>query len=92
MLKNRCKQVALNFWFLLSYLFISMQALADDETINRDFHFFVERVEKLQKTNVTDALLLLDTYQTNVEALSAENQVNTIKFFQNYILILPNIN
>ena len=79
MLKNRYKQVALNFWFLLSYLFISMQALADDETINRDFHFFVERVEKLQKTNVTDALLLLDTYQTNVEVLSAENQV---KYYQ----------
>lgn len=79
MLKNRCKQVTLNFWFLFSYLFISMQALADGETINRDFHFFIERVEKLQKTNVTDALLLLDTHQMNVEALSAENQV---KYYQ----------
>ena len=79
LLKNRCKQVTLNFWFLFSYLFISMQALADGETINRDFHFFIERVEKLQKTNVTDALLLLDTHQMNVEALSAENQV---KYYQ----------
>ena len=79
LLKNRCKQVTLNFWFLFSYLFISMQALADGETINRDFHFFIERVEKLQKTNVTDALLLLDKHQMNIEALSAENQV---KYYQ----------
>ncbi|MFT5298596.1 MAG: diguanylate cyclase (GGDEF)-like protein [Colwellia sp.] len=79
MLKNRYKQVALNFWFLFSYLFISMQALADEETINRDFSFFVERVEKLQKTNITDALELLDSYQTNIATLTVENQV---KYYQ----------
>jgi diguanylate cyclase (GGDEF)-like protein len=79
LLKNRYKQVALNFWFLFSYLFISMQALADEETINRDFSFFVERVEKLQKTNITDALELLDSYQTNIATLTVENQV---KYYQ----------
>lgn len=79
MLKKRYKQVALNFWFLFSYLFISMQALADEETINRDFSFFVERVEKLQKTNITDALVLLDSYQTNIATLTVENQV---KYYQ----------
>lgn len=79
MLKKRYKQVTLNFWFLFSYLFISMQVLADEETINSDFSFFVERVEKLQKTNITDALVLLDSYQTNIATLTVENQV---KYYQ----------
>jgi diguanylate cyclase (GGDEF)-like protein len=56
-----------------------MQALADGSTINREFSLFVERVEKLQKTNITDAFVLLDSYQTNIGALSVENQV---KYYQ----------
>ena len=56
-----------------------MQVLADEETINSDFSFFVERVEKLQKTNITDALVLLDSYQTNIATLTVENQV---KYYQ----------
>jgi diguanylate cyclase (GGDEF)-like protein len=79
LLKNRYKQVALFFYFLFSYLFISMQILADDGTINRDFSAFVEQVEKLQKTNMTDSLVLLDSYQTNISTLSVDNQV---KYYQ----------
>jgi len=79
LLKKRYKQVALHFCFLLSYLFISMQTLADDGKINREFSLFVERVEKLQKTNITDAFVLLDSYQANIGALSVGNQV---KYYQ----------
>ena len=79
MLKKRYKQVTLHFCFLFSYLFISMQILADDGTINREFSLFVERVEKLQNTNVTDAFVLLDSYQTDIDELSVENQV---KYYQ----------
>jgi diguanylate cyclase (GGDEF)-like protein len=56
-----------------------MQISADDGTINRDFSAFVEHVEKLQKTNITDSLVLLDSYQTNIGALSVDNQV---KYYQ----------
>ncbi|NQZ86757.1 MAG: diguanylate cyclase [Colwellia sp.] len=79
MLKKRYKQVTLHFCFLFSYLFISMQILADDGTINREFSLFVERVEKIQNTNVTDAFVLLDSYQTDIDELSVENQV---KYYQ----------
>jgi len=56
-----------------------MQTLADDGKINREFSLFVERVEKLQKTNITDAFVLLDSYQANIGALSVGNQV---KYYQ----------
>ena len=56
-----------------------MQILADDGTINREFSLFVERVEKIQNTNVTDAFVLLDSYQTDIDELSVENQV---KYYQ----------
>ncbi len=79
MLKKRYKQVTFHFCFLFSYLFISIQTLADDGTINREFSLFVERVEKLQKTNITDAFVLLDSYQTDIGELSVENQV---KYYQ----------
>ena len=79
LLKKRYKQVALVFWSLLSALLITTQTFADNGTTNRDFIFFVERVEKLQNTNVTDALALLDSYQTNINALTVGNQV---KYYQ----------
>jgi diguanylate cyclase (GGDEF)-like protein len=79
LLKKRYKQVALVFWSLLSALLITTQTFADDGTTNRDFIFFVERVEKLQNTNITDALALLDSYQANINALTVGNQV---KYYQ----------
>jgi len=52
---------------------------ADEGLINRDFIVFVERVEKLQNTNVTDAFELLNSYDTEINVLSVENQV---KYYQ----------
>ncbi|MBA6233241.1 MULTISPECIES: GGDEF domain-containing protein [unclassified Colwellia] len=79
MLNKRYKKVTFIFWFLINYLFISMQTFANDEKINSDFIFFVERVEHLQNTNIAGALALLDSYQTNINVLTVENQV---KYFQ----------
>jgi len=56
-----------------------MHTYADEGFINRDFIVFVERVEKLQNTNITDAFELLDSYDTDINALSVENQV---KYYQ----------
>jgi len=79
-LLNKCYvQVALNFFIILSSLIISMQTIAKSEVSNSDFTIFVERIEKLQYTNITDALILLDSYQTKVTTLSVENQV---KYYQ----------
>jgi len=52
---------------------------ADDGSLNRDFITFVERVETLQNTNITDALVLLDSYSTSINTLTVENQV---KYYQ----------
>jgi diguanylate cyclase (GGDEF)-like protein len=56
-----------------------MQSSANDEITNSDFAIFVERVEKLQYTNITDAQVLLDAYQSKITTLSVENQV---KYYQ----------
>jgi diguanylate cyclase (GGDEF)-like protein len=79
-LLNKCySQVTLIICLLFSYLFISIQTFANDGTLNSDFIIFVDRVEKLQNTNITDALLFLDSYKTNISALNVENQV---KYYQ----------
>jgi diguanylate cyclase (GGDEF)-like protein len=79
-LLNKCyKQVALVICLLFSYLFISIQTFANDETLNSDFIIFVDRVEKLKNTNITDALVFLDSYKTNISTLNVENQV---KYYQ----------
>jgi len=56
-----------------------MHTYADEGLINRDFIVFVDRVEKLQNTNITDAFELLESYDTDINALSVENQV---KYYQ----------
>jgi len=60
-------------------LLISTHVQADNGSINRDFVTFVERVETVKNTNITDALLLLDTYPTSIDDLTVENQV---KYYQ----------
>ena len=79
LLKKCYKQVAFILCFLFGYLLISMQTLANDGIQNRDFIIFVDRVEKLQKKNITEALYLLDSYQTIIGTLSVKNQV---KYYQ----------
>lgn len=60
-------------------MLFSAQVNAGEGATNRDFISFVERVEKLQNTNVTDALLLLNSFPTAVDELTVENQV---KYYQ----------
>jgi diguanylate cyclase (GGDEF)-like protein len=72
-------QVPFAFCIIFIYLFLPTQTLANDEAVNNEFIFFVDRVEKLQHTNITEALVLLDSYQTNINDLTVENQV---KYYQ----------
>jgi len=67
------------FCLIFSYLLTPSHVNADEGALNRDFITFVERVEALQNTNVTDALLLLDSYPTSINELTVENQV---KYYQ----------
>jgi len=79
-LLNKCYfKVAFAFCLIFSCLLTSVDVDADDGSLNRDFITFVERVETLQNTNVTDALVLLDSYSTSINTLTVENQV---KYYQ----------
>jgi len=79
-LLNKCYvQIAAALCLIFSYLLTPMHVNADEGTLNRDFISFVERVEALQNTNVTEALLLLDSYSTSINTLTVENQV---KYYQ----------
>jgi len=64
---------------ILSCLFAAQDVNADENALNRDFLNFVERVETLQNTNVTDALVLLNSYSTSINELTIANQV---KYYQ----------
>jgi diguanylate cyclase (GGDEF)-like protein len=79
LLNKCCTKVIIIFYLLFSCLLIPVQAIADEGSINRDFTLLVERVEKLQNTSITEALLLLNTYPTSVNTLTVENQV---KYYQ----------
>ena len=77
---NKCYvRIAATICLIFSYLLTPMHVNADEGTLNRDFISFVERVETLQNTNVTEALLLLDSYSTSINDLTVENQV---KYYQ----------
>jgi len=64
---------------IFSCLFAAQDVNADENALNRDFLNFVERVETLQNTNVTDALVLLNSYSTSINELTIANQV---KYYQ----------
>jgi len=79
LLNKCCTQIAFSFCLILSCLFAAQDVNADENALNRDFLNFVERVETLQNTNVTDALVLLNSYSTSINELTIANQV---KYYQ----------
>jgi diguanylate cyclase (GGDEF)-like protein len=79
LLNKRYIEIIFTFCLIFSSLLTSAHVNADEGSINRDFITFVERVETLQNTNVTDALILLDSYSTSIDALTVENQVKYYK-------------
>ncbi|NQZ22172.1 MAG: diguanylate cyclase [Colwellia sp.] len=77
---NKCYiQITVTFYLFFSCLLASVDVNADESSLNRDFITFVERVETLQNTNITDALVFLDSYSMSINALTVENQV---KYYQ----------
>jgi len=79
LLNNCCIRIAITFCLIFSCLFAAQDVNADENALNRDFLNFVERVETLQNTNVTDALVLLNSYSTSINELTIANQV---KYYQ----------
>jgi diguanylate cyclase (GGDEF)-like protein len=79
-LLSKCyAQVAMTVCLIFNYLLLSVSAYAVDASTNRDFTSFIERVDKLQKNSINDALSLLDSNQTDINKLTVENQV---KYYQ----------